>query len=205
MDTGIWGYSLTEECGEAEWNSGLETTVALAEGTTSELRVKPGAKTLLAKPGTDWGARNATQCMALSAVGYDIQWTAGRSWESNFPKDRRIGTSRDLRGLPIWRMNMCTLHVCISLVYCKQYKGTVPPNEVPEPFGESIGSKLESLDIHVKTWINLAYLQHTGTIIRIELPHTQCWLSRPVSKVNLLEIYVYFFVQSGDGMISNWI
>ena len=69
-------HSLRGAVDMEEWELGLETTVALAEGTTSELRVKPGTKTLLAKPGTDWA--RIVPMHALSAVGYDISWTAGR-------------------------------------------------------------------------------------------------------------------------------
>ena len=60
-----------------EWAGASETTVALAQGTTQQLRLKPGTCTLLSSP-TDESFGNGILPMgALARMNYEVQWTGG--------------------------------------------------------------------------------------------------------------------------------
>eukprot|EP00435_Cladocopium_sp_Y103_P014528 s3224_g3.t1 len=60
-----------------EWDEATETVVALAQGTTSKLRLKPGTSTLLATPSDDSFGNGIWPMGALIKLGYDVQWSGG--------------------------------------------------------------------------------------------------------------------------------
>ena len=60
-----------------EWSQAEETVVALAQGTTNQLRLKPGTLTLLTNP-TDGSFGNGILPMgSLASLGFEVLWIGG--------------------------------------------------------------------------------------------------------------------------------
>ena len=60
-----------------EWENGTPTVVALAQGTTSRLRLKKGTRTLIAEPGDASFGNGIVPMGALAKVGYEVLWNGG--------------------------------------------------------------------------------------------------------------------------------
>ena len=60
-----------------EWHQAEETVVALAQGTTSRLRLKPGTLTLLSSPEDGSFGTGILPMGALSSLGFKVHWCGG--------------------------------------------------------------------------------------------------------------------------------
>ena len=63
---------------QAEWEAAKPTVVALAQGTTSSLRLKAGTSTLLVEPQDGKLETGILPMGALPRIGYDVSWSGGR-------------------------------------------------------------------------------------------------------------------------------
>jgi hypothetical protein len=60
-----------------EWEEATPTVVALAQGTTSKLRLKHGTSTLLSTPQDDSFGNGIVPMGAITKLGYEVSWIGG--------------------------------------------------------------------------------------------------------------------------------
>ena len=76
LDSGAT-HSLRRAKSWEEWEGSRQTVVALAQGTTSKLRIKPGTETLLSTPDDDSFGNCILPMGALTKIGYEVSWSGG--------------------------------------------------------------------------------------------------------------------------------
>ena len=76
LDSGAT-HSLRRAKSWEEWEGSHQTVVALAQGTTSKLRIKPGTETLLSTPDDDSFGNGILPMGALTKIGYEVSWSGG--------------------------------------------------------------------------------------------------------------------------------
>eukprot|EP00435_Cladocopium_sp_Y103_P047483 s1575_g14.t1 len=74
LDSGAT-HSLRRASTWEEWEESMQTVVALAQGTTSNLRLKHGTNTLLSTPTDDSFGNGILPMGALARIGYEISWS----------------------------------------------------------------------------------------------------------------------------------
>ena len=76
LDSGAT-HSLRRAKSWSEWEQSTPTVVALAQGTTSSLRIKTGTDTLLATPEDSSFGNGILPMGALTNIGYEVKWIGG--------------------------------------------------------------------------------------------------------------------------------